>query len=296
MAGYDFVIGDQVICFKSFGSVKARTRGMILKHALDPDEPSHLCVQFVGRSGGEPDNVPVSHLEHAPLCQDSLVAKGDAVVAAVAFESVTIGTPGVVVGPWSAPGLDNISSRLLVDFGDKGRYNYSRSQINYADLLDTFQKEDRITVVVPLNEKDGINVSKGARGVVVGRAKRRDQTTCLRAQIDDTWFVDIPTASIAHAEIVPNSGIKKFDRVKSLLKYNTIEIGDPGTAIGGANTKMKNASERVCICWDNNKGTSNWVPGKQIVKVDAEDLRGPASPSAESESAPPVAPIVAEDI
>ena len=49
-------------------------------------------------------------LAHAPLTTGSLMAKGDRVVAGVAFEQVRIGDTGMIVGP-GPHALDNAARR-----------------------------------------------------------------------------------------------------------------------------------------------------------------------------------------
>ncbi|KAH8064900.1 serine/threonine kinase [Aureococcus anophagefferens] len=108
----DVVLGDKVTDAASGGS------GVVV--GLAPGD-GEVWVS----DGRRRFKAQAKHLAHAPLAGG--LAKGDQVVACAGFERVEVGDPGAVVGPCSSPNLDAFESRVLVDFGAKGRYSYTRA-------------------------------------------------------------------------------------------------------------------------------------------------------------------------
>jgi ankyrin repeat protein len=250
--GFELVIGDQVTCLEKVdAAIPSHSRGTVIRHANEP--PTEVIVRF---KAGE-RSVDASRLAHAPLTTGSLMAKGDRVVAGVAFEQVRIGDTGMIVGPGSTSALDNAARRLLVDFGQQRCYNYTPSQLTYATESGSFSKEDKVVSARPHN-----GIPRGARGVVIGHTHdmlRVDFSgRCVLSRIGD----------LAHAPLVQGSDIRKGDRVAARVAYGSVQVNDLGTVVGSGDQK----SQRVCVVWDRDGAKNNWLPGAQLAVVDAPPL------------------------
>lgn len=161
--------------------------------------------------------------------------------------------------PHRSLSLDSFASRVLVDFGDKGRYNYTRTQLKFEDLLSTFAKEDRVVSTRQL----GLHVEAKSHGVVLGVSRDSEKRkTHLRVDFGDTRVLDVDVAHVAHAPLVPGHPIKKGDAIVAKVEYEDTKIGDSGVVLGPCDRDMQARDQRVCVLWDRTKAKNNWQPGE----------------------------------
>ena len=141
------------------------------------------------------------------------MAKGDRVVAGVAFEQVRIGDTGMIVGPGSTSALDNAARRLLVDFGQQRCYNYTPSQLTYATESGSFSKEDKV------KPQGTQRHPAGARGIVIGHTDQVLRVDfggrCVLSRIGD----------LAHAPLVAGSHVRK-ERPRVTLRVALARSGE----------------------------------------------------------------------
>ena len=164
----------------------------------------------------------------------------------------------MVAGPCSSLGLDSFRSRVLVDFGTKGRYNYTRAQLAFESLVGDYAKEDKVVATQPL---PGVPV--GETGVVIGLARPRG-CAALRVDFGPRGTVDADVNSLDHAPLVPGHRIKKGDRIVAKVAYEETEVGDVGVVVGPCDREMHARDLRVCVLWERTKAKNNWQPGRHI--------------------------------
>ena len=240
--GHDLVLGDSVVDAASGGS------GVVV--GLAPGD-GEVWVS----DGHRRFRAHAKHLAHAPLAGG--LAKGDQVVACAGFERVEVGDPGAVVGPCSSPNLDAFESRVLVDFGAKGRYSYTRAQLAFRDLEATFAKEDRVVATAAV----GARVAPGDRGVVQGADAVRGG---LVVDFGDTRVATAPAAALAHAPLVPGHDVRKNDVIRAKVDYEDVRVGDLGVVLGPCDRAMPGRDLRVCVLWRRTRAKNNWQPGKHV--------------------------------
>ena len=246
--GTDYVLGDAVLVDGA--------RGVVVGVGLEDD--ASLVVRL--DATGERATAHVSDVAHAPLACG--LVKNDDVVACAAFERVEVGDPGVVAGPCASLGLDAVDSRVLVDFGDKGRYSYTRAQLAHAGVLGTtFAKDDRVVAT----EAVGPHVSAGDAGVVLCAA---DDGDLLLVDFGDTRRVPVNVAALEHARLVQGHAVTKGSRVRAKVAYEDTVVGDVGTVLGPCDRAMAGRELRVCVLWQRTKIKNNWQPGKHIELVE----------------------------
>ena len=241
----DIVVGDQVIVAATGkrGVIAGGCEGSATKVQVDVD--------------GKTVIVEREDLDHAPLV-GKFLTKGDCVRACAPFEHVGVGDRGVVAGPCSSLGLDSFRSRVLVDFGTKGRYNYTRAQLAFESLVGDYAKEDKVVATQPL---PGVPV--GETGVVIGLARPRG-CAALRVDFGPRGTVDADVNSLDHAPLVPGHRIKKGDRIVAKVAYEETEVGDVGVVVGPCDREMHARDLRVCVLWERTKAKNNWQPGRHI--------------------------------
>ncbi|KAH8091248.1 serine/threonine kinase [Aureococcus anophagefferens] len=249
---YDVAVGDRVVADVPHKTVRVGDRasyrrgggGSGVVVGLAPGD-GEVWVS----DGRRRFKAQAKHLAHAPLAGG--LAKGDQVVACAGFERVEVGDPGAVVGPCSSPNLDAFESRVLVDFGAKGRYSYTRAQLAFADLEATFAKEDRVVATAAV----GARVAPGDRGVVKGADALRGG---LVVDFGDT------RAALAHAPLVPGHDVRKNDVIRAKVDYEDVRAGDLGVVLGPCDRAMPGRDLRVCVLWRRTRAKNNWQPGKHV--------------------------------
>ena len=242
----DLVVGDEVI-------VAATGR----KGVVCGGDPQGSATKIIVDLNGERRSVERDDLDNASLV-GKFLTKGDCVRACAPFEHVGVGDRGVVAGPCSSLGLDSFRSRVLVDFGTKGRYNYTRAQLAFESLVGDYAKEDKVVATQPL---PGVPV--GEAGVVVGLARPRG-CAALRVDFGPRGTVDADVHSLDHAPLVPGHRIKKGDRICAKVAYEETEVGDVGVVVGPCDREMHARDLRVCVLWERTKAKNNWQPGRHI--------------------------------
>ncbi|KAH8072684.1 hypothetical protein JL721_3327 [Aureococcus anophagefferens] len=279
-----FVVGDEVLLTKQVGAAACGARGTIMRRGFDPDDPSKVPVA-VGAIGGEVQCSVISELVHAPLLEQSLIAKGESVVSNLNFSEIKAGMRGVVVGPGTNFHHLDHSRRVCVEFDiDDGdacpRYSFSYYDLSYPPYVRSLAKGDKVT--------SRARSTRGRVGVIVGLAF--DPEKC-----DDGWLrVDFPGSArdcdsnkLEHAPLVTHSRCKKYDRVKAKVNSQgsviPIFVGDLGTVIGAGGTNVEDCDKpdlRVAVVFDKAPGAvSRWQPEHHfdIVGSVEADYRVPAT-------------------
>ncbi|KAH8053509.1 hypothetical protein JL722_9347 [Aureococcus anophagefferens] len=165
-----FVVGDEVLLTKEVGAA-CGARGTIMRRGFDPDDSSKVVVA-VGAIGGEVQCSVISELVHAPLLEQSLIAKGEIVGDKVTSRArSTRGRVGVIVGLAFDPEKRD-DGWLRVDFAGSAR-DCDSNKLEHAPLVthSRCKKYDRVKAKVN-SQASVIPIFVGDLGTVIGA--RRD--------------------------------------------------------------------------------------------------------------------------
>ena len=146
-----------------------------------------------------------------------------------------------------------------MDFGTKGRYNYTRAQLAFESLVGDYAKEDKVVATQPL---PGVPV--GETGVVIGLARPRGCAALTRRLRPERNRRRRRQFFGPRDPLVPGHRIKKGDRIVAKVAYEETEVGGVGVVVGPCDREMHARDLRVCVLWERTKAKNNWQPGRHI--------------------------------
>ena len=185
--------------------------------------------------------------------------EGERVRSKILHNNINPGDEGVVVGRCSSQ-LKDAATRVLVDFGSKGKVNYiAEKQLDLVRLPGGFRIGDNITSLISFKSKNA-EIFPGDKGVVSGEYDGSDSKNKLtKVKLDmggkGPWCLDA-TSEIQLVRLV--GGFRSGDNVRLLISHNSIQAGDQGVVVGPCSTNAEDAGFRVLADFGIN-GRSNVI-------------------------------------